>query len=198
MAIADGRPAPHGGAHTQRAQQDRLVLREVVLGQQGLGREQARGAENVGVRQVSKEGAFDGVAGHAALGRHRSQHNRAIKGRVLGLAARGSGAGEERASQFPRILSRVLFKFAAVEHQFLQPAGQALLARFHVDGAAGVQQYSARLTDMSARKVEIGGGQFQRAGTFRFGHRNNDKTVTAPARMYEVSGKQCVRASAGW
>jgi len=49
VAIVGGGSTPHRGAHTQRTQQDRLVLGEVVLGQQGLRRKQARLAENVGV-----------------------------------------------------------------------------------------------------------------------------------------------------
>jgi len=46
-----------------------------------------------------------------------------------------------------------------------------LLARLHVDGTAGIQQIAAWLTDVNARKVEIGGGQFQRAGPRRDGLR---------------------------
>ena len=113
------------------------------------------------------------------------------------LAARAGGVGEKGASQFHRIEKRVLGKLAAVEDQFEQPAGQALLARLHIDGAAGIEQVAARLTDVRARKVEIGGGQLQRARMFRFADRHHVETVAAPAHMYQVSGKQYARASAG-
>ncbi len=119
VTIGGRQRAPHRGAHTQRAQQDRLELRKLVLGQQRLGREQACLAEDVGVGQVGEQGALDGVADHAVLGRHRRQHGRAIEGRVLGRAARAGGAREEGAPQLHRIQGRILFEVAAVEYQFL-------------------------------------------------------------------------------
>jgi len=89
-------------AYTQRAQQDRRWCARVVLGQQGLGREKAARRENVGVRQVSKEGAFDGVAGHARSV-PPSQHNRGYKAACSASARAAAAQVKKRASQFPRI-----------------------------------------------------------------------------------------------
>ena len=130
------------------------------------------------------------------LGRHQGDNGFAIKHRVFRLAARGRGASEDRAAQFHRMKGRAFFEFATVEHQFQQATGQALLARLHIDGATGIRQGAARLTDMGTGKVEIGGGQLQCARSFLGRDRDHEETVSAPAHVYQVSGKQCVRASA--
>ncbi len=91
-----------------------------------------------------------------------------------GLAAHAGGVGEERAAQLYRIHGRICFEFTAVEHQLQQATSQALLAWLHIHSAAGIQQSAARLTDMRARKVKIGGGQFQRARPLTLGNRHHE------------------------